>query len=182
MTIDSWRSGGDPDGWKVKSQPKSKRCIMVEVDLGDGGGPELIDLALDDILGKPDGKPAPPETVTPAPRLSSDVDALIELTRGDEPSKQKCRVCNCVMAFYLMGDISGQYFDSGLWDADGLWYESANWSSSCKEEYLNWKEVNNLTLKLEEKAREGALDDTKVFVLTDNSVYEGTFYKGHAHS
>ena len=60
--------------------------------------------------------------------------------------------------------------------------ESANWAAHCRLELSNWKEANNLATKLENMAQEGVLNDAEIFGLTDNSVFEGTFYKGHSHS
>ena len=53
-------------------------------------------------------------------------------------------------AFYLIGDVSGQGFGSGLWDHEGLIYESKNWSTQWKKETSNWKEVTNITVRVEE--------------------------------
>ena len=53
---------------------------------------------------------------------------------------------------YLLGDASGQGFGFGLWDHEGLIYDSANWSTQWKNETSNWKEVTNLTVRVEEIA------------------------------
>ena len=95
--------------------------------------------------------------------------------KDPEPCKQKCRATDVVSALYLMGDASGQGFGSGLWNKEGLWYESAEWSEECKQETSNWKEANNLTTALENKAAEGRLQGADVFIFTDNMVFESTF-------
>ena len=48
----------------------------------------------------------PPELVSPAPRLTLDVEALEKLTSSKEPAATKCRVGAALAALYLMGDVS----------------------------------------------------------------------------
>ena len=60
-------------------------------------------------------------------------------------------------AFYLLGDASGQGFGSGLWDHEALRYDSENWSTKCKNETSNWKEGTNLTVRVEDLAKEQKL-------------------------
>ena len=115
-----------------------------------------------------------------ADRLKWEVEALMELTAGDEPCVQKCRAKESISAFYLVGDASGNGLGSGFFDEKGLSYDSANWALHRMDETSNFKEAKNLTKKVEEKADEGKLDDAELFVFTDNQVFEGTFYKGHS--
>jgi hypothetical protein len=42
--------------------------------------------------------------------------------------------------------------------------------------------VRNITKQLEELNMSGALADHKVFILTNNSAFEGSYYKGHSTS
>ena len=120
--------------------------------------------------------------MNPAPRLTLDVVALEKLTASAEPAATKCRVGTAMSALYLMGDASGQGFGSGLWDGEGLWYEAGNWADHHRDETSNWKEANNLTLKVEELGKAGKLNDAELFIFTDNSVFEGTFFRGHSKS
>ena len=39
-----------------------------------------------------------------------------------------------------------------------------------------------MTLKVEELARAGKLNDAELLIFTDNSVFEGTFFRGHSKS
>ena len=48
-----------------------------------------------------------PDFVVAVDRLKWDVEALMELTTGDEPCVQKCRAKESISAFYLVGDASG---------------------------------------------------------------------------
>ena len=75
--------------------------------------------------------------------------------------------------FYLLGDASGQGFGLGLWDHEGLRYDSENWLAQWKNYTSNFKEVTNLTVRVEELAKEHKLDNGDLFILTDNQVFEG---------
>ena len=110
----------------------------------------------------------PPDLVNPAPRLTLDVKALEKLTASEEPAASKCRVGTTMTALYLMGDASGKVFGSGLWDNEGMWYKAANWVDQHRNELSNWKEANNLTLKVEELAKAGKLNNAELFIFTDN--------------
>ena len=71
-----------------------------------------------------------------------------------------------------MGYAGGQSFGSGLWGGEGLWYEADNWADHRRDNQSNWKEANNLTLKVEELAKAGKLNDAELFIFMDNSVFE----------
>ena len=77
--------------------------------------------------------------------------------------------------FYLLGDASGHGFGLGLWDHEGLRYDSENWSTQWKNEFSNLKEGTNLTVKVEDLSEEHKLDNGELFILTDNQVFEGCF-------
>ena len=83
-------------------------------------------------------------------------------------------------AFYLLVDASGQGFGSGLWDHEGLIYDSDNWSTQWKKDTYNWREGTNLTVQVEELAKDKKLENGRLFILTDNQVFEGFLYKGHS--
>ena len=85
-------------------------------------------------------------------------------------------------AFYILWDTSGQGFGSGLWDHEGLIYDFANWSTKWKNDTSNWKDGTNLTVRVEELAEEHKLDNGEIFILIDNQVFEGCFYKGNYNS
>ena len=70
-----------------------------------------------------------PECLEPAPRLREDVLALKRITAPENSAVPRCRASESMTAFYLLGYASGQGFGSGLWDHEGLRYDSANWST-----------------------------------------------------
>ena len=78
-------------------------------------------------------------------------------------------------AFYILGDTSGQFFVSILWDHQGLRYDSENCSAQLKKETSNWKGGTNLTVRVEEISKEHKLENGEIFILTDNQVFEGCF-------
>ena len=67
-----------------------------------------------------------------------------------------------------------------VWDDEALHYQAANWATQLGQKSSNWREARNLAEKILEMGREGKLEGREIFVLTDNAVFEGTFYKGHS--
>ena len=45
---------------------------------------------------------------------------------------------------------------------------------------IQLEEASNLASKFERKGGEGKLNEREIFLLTDNMVFESTFYKGHS--
>ena len=62
-------------------------------------------------------------------RLREDMAALKRLMAPDNPVVTRCRAPESTTAFYFLEGASGQGFGSGLWDHEGLRYDSANWST-----------------------------------------------------
>ena len=118
----------------------------------------------------------------PAPRLASGAEALGRLMSSDEPAVNKCRVQTALSALYLLGDTSGQEFGTGLWDGKGILYNAASLAHYHRNEISNWKEVNNLTTKVEDLAKTGGLHDADIFIFVDNMAFGGTFFKGRSRS
>ena len=65
-----------------------------------------------------------PEWLDMAPRLREDIVVLKRLTDPENPAVTRCRESESMTDFYLLGNASGQGFDSGLWDHEGLRYDS----------------------------------------------------------
>ena len=67
-----------------------------------------------------------------------------------------------------------------MWDRNGIWHNAAIRTDHHKEdESSNWKEGNNLTLKVEDMVEAGALNGAELFIFTYNTIFRGTCYKGH---
>jgi hypothetical protein len=124
LTIDSWRPNRDEDGWKLTSDLEPR-----------------IDGITEGMTG--------PQLVEAVPRLKNDLQALLELTEGDEPPRMQVRPTATAAIGFMFGDASGVGFGQSLWflhgeDVDvfyGLWDEEATPHSS------NWKEFYNQVLE-----------------------------------
>lgn len=179
LVIDGWRKDRDADGYKKKSVIHEEIALKEAEEAfekGEGGDLEGFE--------DPEEEEVAPETVSAkrVPRFAGDVEALRDLTEGPVPATQKCRVKGTVTALYVAGDASGRGFGSAIWDDEKLVYSAGSWAKECSEESSNWREAENLTVKIAELAAEGKLTDKEVWIITDNSTYESTFYKGYSSS
>ena len=175
LTIDSWRPQRDSEGYRVILSAAAMR--QAEKDMENG-----LEVNLDAFVGEEDQhgeEEEAPEFVKAVPRLKEDVRALKKFLEGETPAVCKVRVGGVVVG-YLMGDASGNGFGSGLWDENGLEYETGRWKGKWRNQSSNFREACNITRKIEEYAKEGKLNDRELYVFTDNEVFEGTFYKGHS--
>jgi len=196
LTIDGWRPDRDPEGYRIRAVGKPGEDTEDHPEFGEGNlktnesairqaerdfeaGKEL-DLDAYRVRPYADVPAGAPRTVKAVPRLKGDVETLLEFVKGDAPAIQKCRVSTVAVALYLMGDASGAGFGSALWDNEGVEYEAGNWKQHWEEESSNFREASNLTARIEKLGNDGTLHDKELFVFTDNSSYEGTFYKGHS--
>ena len=175
LTIDSWREGRNNRGWKVKC-PKSQFTIW------EWEGEQWVDVDPETYAAATSGGSKAPDLVKPVDRLKSDVAALEALFSPDEPSDSLLRATRSYSALYLMGDASGKGFGLALWDSEQIHWESGNYNSSYQKESSNYREANSLVSQLEQLEKEGRLTDAEVMVFTDNSTFEGCYYKGHSES
>ena len=70
-----------------------------------------------------------PEWIDPPPRLREDIVALKRLIAPEKPALKRCRASDSMNDFYLLVDAISQGFGLGLWDHEGLRYDSENWST-----------------------------------------------------
>jgi len=61
-------------------------------------------------------------------------------------------------------------------------YESGTWTTEWAKESSNFREADNLVTKIETLVREGKIHGQEVFLFTDNSTFEFTFYRGYSTS
>ena len=165
LVIDSWRPNRDSEsGWENKYLYKDE----------DG-----------DWRLEGDSAGDAPETVDPTGALREmfefHLTSLSELLGGEEPAIQYCRAEGSVTALYLWGDASGASFGSLLHETS-VEYESAEWARDHKEESSNWREMNNLTTRVERMADQGRLRRKELTVITDNDTFYRAFHKGHSSS
>jgi hypothetical protein len=125
----------------------------------------------------------PPEWVEVKPRLKHDMQALMELTRHDEPPDIPIRATN-TKAMFLVGDASGAGFGSSSWEqgSDEVHADFGKWMEDVTDnESSNFREAANLVIRLKRMLKSGELKKgTEVFVFTDNQVAESTYFRGSA--
>jgi hypothetical protein len=162
LTIDSWRSNRDDDGWR---------------QTGGHFEPKLDDGVMEGM--------AAPDFVQAVHRLGQDLRALGELTASAEPPRVPVRPTATAATGFMFGDASGMGFGQSLWfmggpDVDvffGLWDETASGGSS------NWCEFYNQVLAVECGIDNGAIPSgTEIFLFTDNFVMERAFHRGTSSS
>jgi hypothetical protein len=61
-------------------------------------------------------------------------------------------------------------------------YESGHYHAAYQQESSNIREADNLVTRMEKLEEEGRLDQVEIFLFTDNSSFEGMFFKGHSTS
>ena len=137
-----------------------------------------------------------PVDVRPVARFLQVLEYLARLTEADTPPRHLYRARHTA-ALFVIGDASGKAKGAVVVTQYGLDYESGVWSQQWRGKSSNVREAENLTDRLErlagqlaigvverlERLNEGAgLADHEVFVLTDNSAFEGAYYKGHSVS
>ena len=64
----------------------------------------------------------------------------------------------------------------------GILYESSTWVEDWREESLNFREADNLVRRLEELVSQGLVNGCEVFMFTDNSTFQSTYYKDYSTS
>ena len=89
---------------------------------------------------------------------------------------------SAILAVYLMGDASREGFGSAIFANGRLDYQSGSWAKDFEDESSNWREAKNLTSRVERMGNNNSLTGNEIFLVTDNKVYEGTYYKGHLDS
>ena len=161
MTLESWRDDRDEDGWRLN--PKDRRRIIME--------------------RKDERKP--PQRVSQVSRFKGDVEALVELPRGEEPPRIQARPTVGASVAMIFADASGEGFGSSLWiyGSTKIDTEHGLWTRAYGSRSSSFRELYNLVLRLEALVRDGTIArGTEVFMFTDNSTAESAFYRGTSSS
>ena len=92
-------------------------------------------------------------------------------------------------AFYGFGDASGTAYGTAFQKAPKqgipteVYFECGQWTPKVgSQESSNWRELTNLVEFLEGQGATGFLNDSEVFLFTDNSTAEAAFWKGTSKS
>ena len=148
----------------------------------EGGLPCRREFKGEDILGIMDQArmdKGAPETLTPVECYVWDLVCLRELTSSAEPPKQLYQAKRQA-AFFVIGDAKGKGKGNAVVEQYGVNYESGAWNLEWREKSSNCREAANLKDRLEHLIADGALQNHEVFLITNNSAFEGAFYKGHS--
>ena len=105
---------------------------------------------------------------------------MLELTKSPQPPRQLYRAKH-VKAF-VIGDASGTGKGVAVVEQYGVDYEAGPWKVQWRKESSNVREAENLTDRIERLSEGGTIFEHEVFVLTDNSAFEGAYYEGHSPS
>jgi hypothetical protein len=80
---------------------------------------------------------------------------------------------------FCIGDASKVAFGATIQIKDRLIYQYGQWSTEIVEkESSNWRELSNLVLYLCDLVKKEDLAGYKIYMFTDNSTAEATFWKG----
>ena len=68
--------------------------------------------------------------------------------------------------------------------SDGeVYWKSGEWKEEItNDESSNWREAENVVVTFKEAVDSGMAEGAEVFLITDNAVFEGTYYKGYSVS
>jgi hypothetical protein len=170
LTLDRWRVGRMEDGW-VGGRSDAILPRSESWDSFDSLDQELV------MEDPADGPVGPPVRIVPVARMWGDVRALLRLTEGPTPPVRYVRPSRVTVVAYGFGDASKSGFGSAIQrDGGGVWYRMGVWGSDA--ESSNYLELCNMVDTLDRFADEEDLQDTELFLFTDNTVTESAFYRG----
>jgi hypothetical protein len=165
LTLDSWRPWCSEDFWKLS---------MAEIRaawLKEGEDSASLNFSSE-----------PPCQVKIAPRLYDDIKALEALFSPEHPPLRQVRTSKSTVASYMFGDASGTGFGSTFQGDSGLRYTYGQWDVLSSKESSNFRELSNLVHAIDNASLSGSLDDSELFVFTDNFAAKSSFFKGTSSS
>ena len=191
LTLDSWRSNRDTEGWK--SKPGKERSAVEEHQefneeeyLNKDSWSEIF--TLEEVrksqVKVAEKKPCdPPDMVVAVPRLMQDVTALMQLLDQETAPWRFIRGDKVGSAQYGFGDAAKSGFGATFEDDDGnIWFRLGVWGDDTNDLSSNWRELANLVEALEARAEDDKFRGIEIFLFTDNSTAEAAFYKGISSS
>ena len=168
LTLEMWRGNRDSEGWK---EPESLEDIKLRL---------LADSLCEEEDIRTDG---PISGLTPvAPRFKSDLEAILHLADGEKPQLRYVRSKHTMTAYYGFGDASSGGFGATVQRPGGLYGRYGLWGKDDEAQSSNYRELRNLVDTVEEEANEGHLNESELWLFTDNSTAEGCFYRGGSSS
>ena len=167
LTIDGWRADRDPEGWRLKNR-KGKRKIWNGINSASFSSEKFLSVA---------SNTAPTE-VEAKERLPQDMLALRYLMEGSSPLLRRVRSRIGRTVVYSFGDASSSGFGITLEVEGKIYYEYGQWDESADGQSSNWREATNLLEGLRRAIHDHALEGLEVFIFTDNTTAESTYWKG----
>ena len=172
LTMNSWRSMRDGDGWKL-----TRRAYDVYMSQSRRAGQSL-----DPEIQVTDEEEGAPTQVKAVPRLYGQLLALKLIFAGDEPGLRLIRGASILELLYIFGDASGSGFGSSWNDGFGLGFRFGVWGEEGDGTSSNFRELRNLVETLESLGLEGKLAGKEIFIFTDNMVSESVASAGSSSS
>ena len=186
LTLDSWRSNRDKEGWKMGKKNNVDEDLGNEVDAEDLPDKECPEpLALADVIATRGitSNDEHPDEVFAVPRLEKDISALTRLLERETPPWRFIRGDKVATAQYGFGDAAKSGFGATFEDKNGnIWFRLGVWGDDTSELSSNWRELANLVEALEARASDENFRGIEFFLFTDNSTAEAAFYKGASSS
>jgi len=161
QTIDGWRLNRDSEGWRIPDN-------QLRDWLQERTGVEVIE----DTVA--------PDTVEAKPRLIEDIRALTSLMSAEKPILRRVRSKAGRKVVYTFGDASEAGFGRTLQVEDKVYYQFGQWSARADGRSSNWREAQNLLDGLTTAVKEHCVTGMELFIFTDNSTAESTFWKGYS--
>jgi hypothetical protein len=181
LTIDSWQAGHAENGFKMTA----KELQVFESSMWANVGLPCRQLDKEEDDGTPTpqvpNKECAPARVEPVERYPRDLECLVRLTSTSKPPRQLYQAQR-QSAFFVVGDASGKRKGNTVIEQYGVDYKLGAWNLEWREKSSNCREAENLTDQLERLVASGLLHNHEVFLTTDNSFFEGAYYKGHSPS
>jgi hypothetical protein len=200
LTINSWQLLRGTDGFKLRGKKlKNGLTWGLDRDMPCGqtkdepeeGGPHVLLMALCGSCAE-----EPPLEVKPVQKFIHNLTYLTRLMEADAPPRQLYRARHAA-ALFVIGNASGKAKGMVVVSQYGIDYKFGVWSQHWCGKLLNVREAKNFTdwfkrltaklaiitaKQLKTLNESGALANHKMFILTDNSAFEGLYYKGHSTS
>ena len=182
LTLDSWRDGRTPSGWKLKFNKSSPTVHEVEPLDDLHTACEAADFTLvknedGDYTAESESFEDAPDSVQVVPRLYQDLLVLQSFLSAASPPWRFTRGRRMVSVRYGFGDAARSGFGASFQkDSGDIWYRMGVWGSDEEAESSNFRELSNLVEALESLAAE--LPGLIVYLFTDNSTAEAAFYNG----
>ena len=201
LTLDSWREGRDEKGWKLPKKVKrvlelSRNNREEEQECEEDCDNFADDFETSDITEEPPDpiplahltsedvvRAIPPTMVQEVSRLKADINTLAVFLSADKAPWRFVRGSKVAVAHYGFGDASKSGFGATIQGStSGVWFRLGVWSCQEEAESSNYRELANLVETLEERAKLDEFRGVELFLFTDNSTAEASFYRGTSSS